>query len=79
MKRRSIKVEMWFDGNRPVMIQRDGWADVIEEVMERWDVRGRWWARDTQRHYMIVRTERGAYELCGDRNSRSWLITATYD
>ena len=79
MKKRTIQAEVWFDGNHPMILQREGWAEPIQEVIERWDVRGRWWATDTQRHYMTVRTERGTFELCGDRITRKWVITVVYD
>ncbi|MFT4603329.1 MAG: hypothetical protein ACI9W4_000042 [Rhodothermales bacterium] len=79
MKKRTIKAEVWFDGSHPMILQREGWAEPIQAVIERWDVRGRWWASDTQRHYMTVRTERGTFELCGDRSTRNWIITVVYD
>ena len=79
MKRREIKVQVWFEGNHPVILQRDGWAEPVEELVERWDVRGRWWARDTRRHYMTLRTGRGTFEVCGDARSGHWVITGTYD
>ncbi|MBO6574675.1 MAG: hypothetical protein JJ896_04625 [Rhodothermales bacterium] len=79
MKRRTVPVEIWFDGNQPVILQREGWAEPVHEVIERWDVRGRWWSQDTQRHYMTVRTQRGTFEVCGDRRTQKWAITGTFD
>lgn len=79
MKRKPQRVEVWFDGPHPVILGRQGWSEPIVEVIERWDVRGRWWTSDTQRHYMVVRTERGTFEVCGDRNTREWVMTAVFD
>lgn len=79
MKKRAINAEIWFDGNHPMILQRGGWAEPVQEVIERWDVRGRWWCRDTQRHYMTIRTDRGTFEVCGDKNTQKWVISVVFD
>jgi hypothetical protein len=79
MKQREQPIEIWFDQGQPTILQRQGWAEPIEEIVERWDVRGRWWVSDTQRHYMTVRTGRGTFDVYADRKTRRWAITTVYD
>lgn len=54
----------------------------IMDVLEEWHVSGRWWARETTRHYLLVRTDHGTFELCHERlagGASHWMLTGISD
>jgi hypothetical protein len=78
--RRHTDITVRCDGDGlPVHLIRAGTEHAVMQVMEQWDVRGRWWGQESSRRYILLRTDRGTYEVCLDRNTRRWTLTGVAD
>lgn len=91
MKRKDERVEVRLKDGLPAQFirttapahrRRERTTCTIVDVLEEWHVSGRWWARETTRHYMLVRTDHGTFELCHEQIAGSghrWILTGVSD
>jgi len=79
LKRIRRPREVQFQGDRPVMLVRDGERLPIREVIEQWDVRGTWWATERHRRYVTIRTDRGTFDVARDMKTGRWTLVGVHD
>jgi len=89
MKRIREIIDVRFEDGQPVRFirtmedRRTGrMTCIVLDVLESWDVRGRWWATESTRRYIRVRTDRGTFELCGESTRHQdtrWMLTGVSD
>ena len=78
-KPEELKVNVNLQGV-PLTLVRNGEAQRITKVYQRWRVVEQWWGKEIARNYFRVKTNRGlVYDIYRDMPTGCWYLSRIHD